>query len=154
VFLRTLKFVRLPFVIVAVYALGRFLVGLNGVPYAPRGNAMFSVFAATAIASFLFGGLSGKVGGFGWGGSALVGALIGLWAQLWIFCLTALSYLMSANTYYNHWDSLNVPEGTSVPMSQALAARAFGLVVNVIIAAIVALIGRACGALAPKPEST
>jgi len=149
-----LKFVRLPLVIVAIYAIARFLIGLNGVPYTPRGNAMFSVVAATTISSFLFGALSGKVGKFGWAGSALVGALIGLWAQIFVFSLTALSYLMNANTYYNNWDSLNVPEGTVVPMGQALAARAFGLVVNVILAAIIALIGRACGALAPTPETT
>jgi hypothetical protein len=152
VFLRVLKFVRLPLVIVAIYAVMRFVIGLNGVPYAPRGNAMFSVVAATVISSFLFGGLSGRVGRLGWGGAALTGALIGLWAQLFVFVLTLLSYLMGASTYYNHWESLNVPEGTVVPMGQALGARAFGIVVNVIIAAVIALIGRIFGALAPEPD--
>jgi hypothetical protein len=152
VFLRVLKFVRLPLVIVAIYAIARFLIGLNGVPYAPRGNAMFSVLAATIISSFLFGGLSGKVGKFGWGGAALTGTIIGIWAQLFVFGLTVLSYLMNANTYYNHWDSLNVPEGTVMPMSQAVVSRAVGLVVNAIIATVIALIGRACGALAPSPQ--
>jgi hypothetical protein len=153
VFLRVLKFVRLPLVIVAIYAIARFLVGVGGVPYAPRGNAMFSVLAVTIISSFLFGGLSGKVGKFGWGGAALTGALIGLWAQLFVFGLTVLSFAMGVDSYYTHWDSLNVPEGTAAPMGQAVGLRAVGLVVNVIIATVVALIGRACGALAPSPET-
>ena len=75
---RVLRFVRLPLVLLAIFAVARFLLGANGVPYAPRGNAMFSIVGLTFVSSFYFGALSRRLGGFGWGGTALVGYSIGL----------------------------------------------------------------------------
>jgi hypothetical protein len=92
------------------------------------------------------------VGGFGWGGTALVGYSIGLFGQILIFTATWLSYAAGIETsYFRHWDALNVPEGTIVPMATALQARLGGLVVGPIIAIVPALIGRAVSALAPEP---
>ena len=65
---RVLEFVRLPLVLLVIYAAARFSLGLAGVPYAPRGNAMVSVVELTIISSIYFA-LSGKVGGFGWAGT-------------------------------------------------------------------------------------
>lgn len=148
---RVVRFVRLPFLMIVIYTAARFSLGLAGVPYAPRGNAMFSIVGLTFISSVYFGALSGRVGGFGWGGAALVGVVIGLFAQILIFSATLISYLASLNTYFVHWDALNVAEGTVVPMGTATAARAGGLLFGPIAAAIVALIGRALGGLAPSP---
>jgi hypothetical protein len=148
---RVLRFVRLPFLLVTIFAVARFLLGVNGVPYAPRGNAMFSVFGVTLISSFYFGALSKRLGGFSWGGTVLVGYSIGLWAQILIFLATWLSYGAGIETsYFRHWDALNVPEGTIVPLGAAMMARVGGLVVGPIIAIIPAIIGRACSALAPE----
>lgn len=147
--LQVLRFVRLPLLLLLIFAIGRFSLGLAGVPYSPRGNAIFSVVMLTIISSIYFGALSGKVGGFGWGGAILVGVVIGLFAQILIFTATLISYLADLNTYFVHWDALNVPEGTRAPMGQALAGRAGGLLFGPITGSIMALIGRVLGALAP-----
>ena len=148
---RVLRFVRLPFLVVAIYAVARFMLGVNGVPYAPRGNAMFSVFGVTMISSFYFGALSRRLGGFNWGGTVLVGYSIGLWAQILISLATWLSFAAGIETsYFRHWDALNVPEGTVVPLGAAMMARVGGLVIGPIITIVPAIIGRACSALAPE----
>ena len=148
---RVLRFVRLPFLVVAIYAVARFMRGVNGVPYAPRGNAMFSVFGVTMISSFYFGALSRRLGGFNWGGTVLVGYSIGLWAQILISLATWLSFAAGIETsYFRHWDALNVPEGTVVPLGAAMMARVGGLVIGPIITIVPAIIGRACSALAPE----
>jgi hypothetical protein len=149
---RVLRFVRLPFLLLIVFAVARFLLGANGVPYAPRGNAMFSLFGLTMISSFFFGALSKRLGGFSWGGTLLVGYTIGMWAQILIFLATWLSYAAGIETsYFRHWDALNVPEGTIVPLGTAMMTRVGGLVVGPIVATVAAAIGRACAALAPEP---
>ena len=152
---RVLRFVRLPLVLVAIFAVARFLLGANGVPYAPRGNAMFSIVGLTFVSSFYFGALSRRFGGFGWGGTALVGYSIGLFAQILIFLATWLSYAAGIETsYFRHWDALNVAEGTIVPMATAMQARLGGIVVGPVIAIVPALIGRALSMLAPEPPNT
>ena len=148
---RVLRFVRLPLLLLAIFAIGRFMLGVNGVPYAPRGNAMFSVFGVTLISSFYFGALSKRLGGFGWGGTVLVGYSIGMWGQILIFLATWVSYAAGIEaSYFRHWDALNVPEGTIVPLGSAMMARVGGLVIGPIIAIVPAIVGRACAALAPE----
>jgi hypothetical protein len=148
---RVMQFVRLPFLLLMVYTIARFSLGPLGVPYAPRGNAMFSILGLTLISSVYFGALSGKVGGFRLVGAALVGVFIGFFAEILIFAATLLSYVAHLNTYFIHWDALNVPEGTVVPMGRALAARAGGLLAGPILGLFCALIGRALSPLAPDP---
>jgi hypothetical protein len=151
---RVLRFVRLPLLLLLIFAVARFALGANGVPYAPRGNAMFSIVGLTFVSSFYFGALSRRLGGFGWGGTALVGYSIGLWAQILIFVATWLSFAMGIeSSYFRHWDALNVPEGTVITMTAALTARAGGVVVGPLIAIVPALIGRALSALAPEAAS-
>lgn len=150
-FSRVLRYVRLPLVLLVVWALLRFLIGLRGVPYAPRGNAMFSVLGLTIISCIYYGAMSRRVGGFGWLGTVLVGAVIGLWAQILIFTATLVSFAANLNTYYVHWDALNIPEGTHATMAQAMTTRAGGLLAGTILGIIAALIGRAVfQALAPR----
>jgi hypothetical protein len=60
---RVLRFVRLPLLLVSIFAVARFLLGAAGVPYAPRGNAMFSIVGLTFVSSFYFGALSGASAG-------------------------------------------------------------------------------------------
>jgi hypothetical protein len=152
-FLRVLRFVRLPLVLLVIWTIARFSVGLAGVPYAPRGNAMFSIVGMTIICTLIYGALSKRVGNFTWLGTVLIGVVLGLFAQILIFTATLISYAANLNTYFTHWDALNVPEGTVAPMAQAMAARAGGLLAGPITGTIVALIGRAVfGALAPRCE--
>jgi hypothetical protein len=148
---RVLRFVRLPILLVLIYAIGRFTLGAQNVPYAPRGNAIFSVLGVAVVSSFYFGALSKKLGGFGWGGTALVGYSIGLVAQIFIFLATWISFAAGIETsYFRHWDSLNAPEGTVVPMATAMMSRAQGLLFGPVTPVIASLIGRGIGgALAP-----
>ncbi len=160
-----LRFVRLPFLLILIWTVARFSLGLAGVPYAPRGNAMFSIYSVTLLSSIFFGALSHRIGGFDWKGTALVGASIGVWAQILIFVATLVSYAAGLNTYFVHWDALNIdpakfsismadaltnpPEQLTMPMSQAMIGRVFGIVINGIMMALAALIGRLLSGLAP-----
>ena len=151
---RVLRFIRLPLLLLLIFAIARFALGANGVPYAPRGNAMFSIVGLAFVSSFYFGAMSRRVGGFGWGGTALVGYGISLWAQLLILTATWLSYAAGVETsYFRHWDALNVPEGTIVPMATAMQNRLGGLLFGPVFAIFPALIGRLLSALAPAPRS-
>ena len=149
--LRVLRFVRLPLILLVIWTIARFSVGLAGTPYAPRGNAMFSIVGLTIICALIYGAMSGRIGNFSWVGTILVGVVLGLFSQILIFTATLVSYLANVNTYFTHWDALNIPEGTSVPMATALATRAGGLIAGPIIGIIMTLIGRAVfGKLAPR----
>ena len=150
---RVLRFIRLPLLLLLIFALGRFLLGLQGVPYAPRGNAIFSVVVLTIVSSLYFGALSKRIGRFDWRGTVLVGFFIALAAQVLIFALTLISFLGHLDaSYYLHPDSLGVPEGTSIDLATVLMTRVGGLVVNSIIGIVAACLGRLLSALAPKPE--
>lgn len=152
---RVLRFVRLPLLLLTIFAIARFMLGVNGVPYAPRGNAMFSIVGLSFISCFYFGAMSGRLGGFGWGGTALVGYGIGLYGQILIFLATWLSFALGIETsYFRHWDALNVPEGTVVEMAAAMQSRVGGLVIGPLFAIVPALIGRLAGALAPTGEGS
>ncbi len=146
---QVIRFVRLPLFLLTLFAAARFALGLLGVPYAPRGNAMFSIVGLSLISSFYFGAMSGRVGNFGWRGALLVGVTIGVYSQVLIFSATLISYLGDWNTYFRHWDALNVPQGTVVPMGRALGARAGGLLVGPMFTTIVAAFGRALSTLSP-----
>lgn len=150
---RVLRFVRLPFLALIIFVVARFMLGANGVPYSPRGNAMFSIVGLTFVSSFYFGAMSKRLGG--WGSAVLVGYSLGLFAQILIFLATWLSYAMGIETsYFRHWDALNVAEGTVVPMGTAMMTRAGALVVGPIVSIIPALIGRACSTLAPESSAS
>ena len=153
--LRVLRFVRLPLVLLVIWTIARFSLGLAGVPYAPRGNAMFSIVVLTIISALIYGAMSKRVGGFSWLGTILIGIVLGLFSQILIFTATLISYAAGLDTYFTHWDALNIPEGTSLPMAKAMAARAGGLLAGPVIGIVMALIGRAVfGGLAPRPEVT
>jgi hypothetical protein len=148
---RVLRFVLLPWLLLLIFAVARFWLGAAGVPYAPRGNAMFSIVGLSLISSFYWGALSRKLEDFSWGGTLLAGYSIGLFAQTLIFTATWLSYALNIEgSYFRHWDALNVAAGTLVPMAAALKTRAGGIVVGPIVVTVAAAIGRALGALAPE----
>jgi hypothetical protein len=150
---RVLRFVGLPLVLVVIYSIARFLLSLSGFPYAPRGNAVFSVVGTGVVMTVIYGALSKRVGNFRWVETILVGVVIGLAAQICIFTFTLVSYLAGIETYYTHWDALNLPEGTKADMGQALGIRAPALVVGPIFQTIWAVIGRLLSPLAPSSPS-
>jgi len=164
-----LRFVRLPLLLVTIWAAVRFILGVAGVPYAPRGNAMFSIYSVMMLSCLYFGALSNNVAGFKWGGTILTGVTIGVYAQILILLATVISYAGDLKmSYFVHWDALNVdpatltppvpmadallhPEQVAMPpMSQALVGRVWGILINGAIAGVFAVIGRLLSALAPK----
>lgn len=147
-----LRFVRLPLVLIIIWTVLRFINGpVFGTPYAPRGNAMFSILGLTIICTVIYGALSNRVSNFTWVGTILVGVVLGLFSQILIFLATLISYAANIDTYFTHWDALNIPEGTTATMAQALATRAGGFIAGPILGTIAALIGRAVfGKLAPR----
>jgi hypothetical protein len=151
-FSRVLRFVRLPLVLLVIWAVLRFMQQpVFHTPYVPRGNAMISVLGLAIISCLYYGAMSQRVGGFSWVGTILIGVIIGLWAQILIFTATLISFGAGIETYYVHWDALNIPEGTHATMAQAMRTRAGGLIAGPILGIIMALIGRAIfGALSPK----
>jgi hypothetical protein len=72
---RVLKFVRLPILLLVIFTIARFSLGVAGVPYSPRGNAMFSIVGLMLVSSFYFGALSAQIGKFSWSGTILVGVI-------------------------------------------------------------------------------
>ena len=67
---------------------------------------MFSIVGLTFVSTFYFGALSRRLGGFGWGGTALVGYSLGLWGQILIFLGTWVSFVAGIETsYFRHWDA-------------------------------------------------
>ena len=147
---RVLRFVRLPLLLVLLFTVGRFMLGASGFPYAPRGTSIFSIVTLTFISCFYFGALS-KRAGFTWGGTALTGYSIGLFAQILIFLATWLSFAAGIETsYFRHWDALQVPEGTVVDLMSAMQVRLGGVVFGPIPPVVLALIGRTASALAPE----
>jgi len=148
---KAVRFVRLPLVFISIWAVARFIMGLAGVPYAPRGNAVFSVVMMTTISSLYFGALSARIGNFNWLGTALVGATMAVYAQILILLATIISVAGGLETYFVHWDALNLPmDSPPITMGQAFAIRLPGLVINTILAALFAIIGRLFAGLAPR----
>ena len=76
-----------------------------------------------------------------------LGSAIALSGQILIFLATIVSYLLGAETYFNHPTALQV-EG-AIPLGQAVGIRAFGLAANTVTNSIVALIGWSMGNLMP-----
>jgi hypothetical protein len=146
-----LRLIRLPLLMITIWVIARFCMGLSGVSYTPRGNAIFSVLNMTWISCFYFGAVSRRLGGFNWKGVLLIGIFLGVYAQTLIFLATLVSYLGDFKTsYFIHWDALNVAEGTVVPMSQAMMARGGGIVLGgTIFPAIITFFGRFMGRLIP-----
>lgn len=149
-----MRFARLAYVFLAISALGRFLVGL-WVPFdsSPRPNAVFSVVVLTGVMSLCFGALSKTVAGFDWKGTALTGASIGVVAQLFIFFFTVVSMAagQQSTSYYLIPQAAGFDPSTPITWGTVIVARVSGLVINGIIAAVQACLGRLLFAgFAPK----
>jgi hypothetical protein len=148
---RVLRFVRLPMLVILLYAIGRFYLGASGAAYTPRNNAVFSTLMLTLALCFIWGALSKRVGKFGWKGTIAIGFTIGVWNQLLIFLFTAISYIAGITTYYNNWDNLNIPEGSEISMGDALMRRAVGLIFGAVTGIVITSLGRLFSFLSPAP---
>ncbi len=145
-----LRLARPYFVLLAIFAVGRFLQGLLGVPYV-RGHQVFSIVILTVVSAIYYGAFSRRWLDYRLIHAIAFGALLGLISQLVIFALTLLSYVLSLKTYFNNPIALNAGwTAESVAFSRAVLTRTGGLVSNSIFAGIAGAIGWTLGALLPE----
>jgi hypothetical protein len=143
-----IRFARLAIITLVLVMIGRLIVGAMGVPY-EQGTVIFSLVPLSWTFSFTFAAFSRHLRGYGWKQAVLLGVTIVLCAQILIFGATVMSYLVGAQTYFNHPIALNVTE--PITLVQALPVRLVGLVVNAIFGgAILASLGWWGGKLLPK----
>jgi hypothetical protein len=142
-----IRFARLPFLLLIIFVIARFILGALGVPY-EQGTWFFSMVVLTNFSAFFFGAFSRRLRGYKWSQAMLLGLTIALGAQILILLATIVSSLAGAETYFNHPTALNAP--AALPFGQAMGIRLGGLVANAISAGIVACLGWALGGLLPK----
>jgi hypothetical protein len=142
-----LRLARLYFVILAIVAGGRWVMSLQGVPYA-KGTDKLSIVIVTLLSAIFYGAFCRRWRGLKILQAATLGATLGLSAQIVIWLSTLASYLLGLDTYFNNPIALNATE--AVPMASALVARAVGLVVNTLLNAIAGALGWAMGGLLPE----
>ena len=154
-----LKLARPYFVLLAIFALGRFLQGPLGVPYG-RGHHMFSIVTLTVLSCVYYGVFVRRWRGYRLMQAMLLAFVLGVVSQLVILALTLLSYALSLETYFNHPVALNVrllaetdlqkSLGEPVELSTALVRRLGGLIGNSIFAGIAGAIGWTIGGVLPE----
>jgi hypothetical protein len=153
------KLARPYFVLLAIFAIARFLQGPLGVPYG-KGHHVFSLVTLTAFSCIYYGVFVRRWRGYRLIQAILLAFALGVISQLMILALTLLSYGLSLETYFNHPVALNLrPLGQAdmqagawqaVPLGTALANRLGGLIGNSIFAGILGAIGWTIGGVLPE----
>ncbi len=145
-----LRLARPYLLLLAIFATGRFLQGVLGVPYA-RGHQVFSIVALTILSCVYYGAFTRRWRDYRLMQAIGFGVLLGLASQIVIFLLTLLSYSLSLQTYFNHPTALNAADlERPVAFARALAVRTGGLVGNSIFSGIAGAIGWTLGGLLPE----
>jgi hypothetical protein len=143
----TLRVARLFFVLLVLVVTGRWLLGTLHVPY-EKGHHVFSVVILTAFSCLYYGAFTRRWLDYRLVQAGVLGVVMGLSGQTLILLLTAVSYALGLETYFNHPTALNAPGALS--LGQAIGVRLSGLVGNSIGAGITACLGWALGGLLPK----
>lgn len=145
-----LRLARLYLLLLAIFTVGRWLMGTFKVPY-EKGHHVFSIVILTWTACVFYGAFCRRWRGHGPGRAAVLGLTLGLASQLVIFAATVASYALGLKTYFNHPTALNVRDPTqAVPFVDALVVRFSGLVVNTLVSSLAGALGWALGALLPE----
>lgn len=146
---KVFKLIRFPMILILILVIIRFIVSARGAEFNPRTNAATSVLMLSIWCNLIFGAISGKVNGIGWVGTILLGVILGFYMELLVLIATLVSYLAHVSTFFTNADNLNIPAGTTVPLAQAMATRAGGLIGGPITGLVMALIGRLFSKLIP-----
>jgi hypothetical protein len=145
-----LRLARPFLVLVLLFTVGRWLMGTAfKVPY-EKGHHVFSLVTLTWMAAAFYGAFTRKWRGFTVGRAALMGAILGLLAQLVIVVATGLTYAGGMDTYFTHPTALNVIE--PIGAGEAMGRRLGGLVVNTLISGILGALGWFLGGLLPDAQ--
>ena len=151
-----LRLARPFLVLLVVFAIGRWSVGVFDLPYT-KGHHIFSLVTLTALGCIFYAAFARKWLGYPIMRTVGLGMTLGLCAQIVIFLLTLVSYLLGMDTYFNHPTALNVD--APIAFGPAMARRAGGLISNTFSAGIIAALGWVFGAAlpdaaAPPPRQT
>mgnify|MGYP001371980596 CR=1 FL=1 len=133
--------------LLAIFAIGRWTMGVTGVDYT-KGHHVFSLVTLTILGVAFYAAFSRRWLGYPIMRSVGLGMTLGLCAQIVIFVLTAVSYILGMHTYFNHPTALNAQE--EVAFGAAMGGRVGGLVVNVMLAGIAAALGWFLGGVLPE----
>jgi hypothetical protein len=142
-------------VLLALFAVGRWMMGVQGVDYS-KGHHVFSLVTLTHLGAIFYAAFVRRWLRYPIMRAVGLGMTLGLSAQLVIFTLTAVSYLLGMHTYFNHPTALNA-EGP-VAFGAAMGGRVGGLVANTLFTGISAALGWFFGGVlpegpAPRPEA-
>jgi hypothetical protein len=138
------------FVMLAIVAVGRWLMGtVFAVPY-EEGTGVLSIVTLTLFASLLSAMFLRRW--LGWrlpraAGFAMYMAVV---SQIVILLSTAASYGLGIDTYFSNPLALN-RQAVPIAFGSAMGLRAGGLVVNSLLNAIAGALGWALGGLLPSP---
>lgn len=154
-----LKLARPYLVLLAIFAIARFLQGPLGVPYG-KGHHLFSIVTLTGLSCVYYGVFVRRWRGYRLMQAILLAFVLGVISQLVILALTLLSYALSLETYFNHPVAVNVRLlaesdmqpglGQPVELGTALLNRLGGLVGNSILSGIAGAIGWTIGGVLPE----
>jgi hypothetical protein len=140
------------FVLLAIFATGRWMIGLN-VPY-ERGTAVFSVVTLTVLSGIYYAAFTRRWRGYRIGEAVVLSMTLALTTQIVVLLSTLLSFAVGLETYWNHPLAVLGSEADlsqKVTLGQALAARALGLVANTFVSGPIAgALGWAMGGLLPE----
>jgi uncharacterized membrane protein (DUF485 family) len=133
-------------VLLAIFAAGRWTLGLRAYPYT-QGHHIFSLVTLTLLGAMFYAAFARRWLGYPIMRSVGLGMTLGFCSQLVIFVLTAVSYILGMDTYFNHPTALNA-EGP-VAFGAAMGGRLGGLVGNTVFAGIAAALGWFFGGALP-----
>jgi hypothetical protein len=143
-----LRVARLYMLLLAIFALGRWLQGAAAhIPY-ERGHQVFSIVTLTLLSSVYYGAFCRRWRGYRLAQAAVLGVLLGLMSQIVIFAATFVSYALDVDSYFRAPRALNVD--APIGMADAMLRRAGGLVANSITAGIAGALGWGMGGLLPQ----
>jgi len=151
-----LRLARPFLVLLALFAVGRWSMGLGGVDYS-KGHHVFSLVTLTVMGCIFYAAFARRWLGYPIMRAVGLGMTLGFCAQVVIFTLTAVSYILGMHTYFNHPTALNA-EGP-VSFGTAMGGRVGGLIANTLFAGIAAALGWVFGSAlpdsaAPRRETT
>jgi uncharacterized membrane protein (DUF485 family) len=133
-------------VLLALFAVGRWAVGVGGLDYT-KGHHIFSLVTLTLLGTIFYAAFARRWLGYPIMRSVGLGMTLMFCTQVVILVLTAVSYMLGMNTYFNHPTALNA-EGP-VAFGPAMGGRVGGLVANTLFAGIAAALGWFFGGVLP-----
>lgn len=132
--------------LLAIFAVGRWVMGVRGVDYA-QGHHVFSLVTLTVFGSAFYCAFLRRWLGFGIMRCVGMAMLLAFCTQAVILVLTGLSYGLGLHTYFNHPTAMNVE--APIGVGEAMARRLGGLLFNTLSSGIIGALGWSLGAVLP-----